>query len=702
MGRGATGNRNARHAAIVVAAVLPLVALVTGLTASVSPSRAFAASTTLTVLDGDVAVLHADGSLERGLDAQPLRAGDLVRTAVGARAVLTYFDGSTVELEPESELVVETVRGTPAGDVIIVMRQSLGRSWHVVTHLLTAGSRYEVETPAATAAVRGTAFQVAVSLDGATTVTTTEGVVRTTSTEGTVDVKPGTTTHVTPGGAPTPTVPAPEPKRVVTVTLPSSDQAIVVDAYGRVVGVENGKAVRHVPGATITRAGELLVIRMPDAPNGTLATHVKSGTPDVAMTVQVTEAGATVQQSQDLEPLASGGATGGVEIRAAGGVPQVDAVSVEEVLPKVSAAIADATATTTAPSSSTTSSGTSSTSSSVLGGAVLDANASSHGRPDHSSSKRGGDGAKSSRAVDQGARRAKGATEEGVSVASQGDASPGKSLDRANARAAKGDATAKGNDKKAGGAPDGASATAVEGGPGKSAKTANAASPDDVSPSANGASSGAVAAADEPGQPAKGQAKSPASTDDAAQRGKGSAKGPSVGGDVASNAPATTPAADPGHSSKGAAKAPSAPAATDAQTSASPVASADAAKASASSASAADTSAKPSPSASASAPSDSVTSAPSAPPASDQQKRAPAASADSTKAPAPAAATDTSTKSSSSAGSAAPAVGETSKAASRAAAVPSGSKGTGAPAKAADLGTSTKGDTSAAAGPKKK
>src|SRR4026207_604922 len=94
-------------------------------------------------------------------DGAVLYVGSTVRTSGDARAVITLFEGSTIELEPASDITIEEAT-TQNSSTIVQLAQSVGRSWHVVTHLTTADSRYEVRTPAATASVRGTALEVAV------------------------------------------------------------------------------------------------------------------------------------------------------------------------------------------------------------------------------------------------------------------------------------------------------------------------------------------------------------------------------------------------------------------------------------------------------------------------------------------------------------------------------------------------------------
>src|SRR5438093_1394530 len=77
--------------------------------------RALAASTTVTVISGDVEVRHgATGSFVSATDGEVLVAGDAVRTGDGSRAILTYFEGSTVSVEPNTELAIENARPAPA------------------------------------------------------------------------------------------------------------------------------------------------------------------------------------------------------------------------------------------------------------------------------------------------------------------------------------------------------------------------------------------------------------------------------------------------------------------------------------------------------------------------------------------------------------------------------------------------------------
>ncbi len=153
-----------------------VLALVIGSAGLLGGGHALGSSTTITVIGGDVSVRHGTtSSFVAAVDGEILNPGDAVRTGADARAVLTYFEGSTVTVEPNTELAIDAA-AAQANDTIVQMTQTAGRTWHVVTKLVTGNSKYEVRTPASTASVRGTAFTVDTDANG-TTITTTEGTV---------------------------------------------------------------------------------------------------------------------------------------------------------------------------------------------------------------------------------------------------------------------------------------------------------------------------------------------------------------------------------------------------------------------------------------------------------------------------------------------------------------------------------------------
>lgn len=270
-----------------------VLALALGSAGLLGGGRALGSSTTITVIGGSVSVRHgAAGTFVAAVDGEVLNAGDAVRTADASRAVLTYFEGSTVTIEPNTELAIDAAAAN-GSDTIVEMTQTIGRTWHVVTKVVTGGSKYEVRTPASTASVRGTAFTV--DTDGTTTtITTTEGTVvdavpdpndptRTID----VPVPAGQRHSQTHGTPPRAIEPAPEPEREVTITV-SDENSIVIDTLGRANGIDkNGKAHLETPGAKLTKVDGKLVITLPNIPDGRLqALSHSQGNVDVQTTVQ--------------------------------------------------------------------------------------------------------------------------------------------------------------------------------------------------------------------------------------------------------------------------------------------------------------------------------------------------------------------------------------------------------------------------------
>jgi len=261
--------------------------------------RALGAATTVTIISGDVQVRHsAGGAFVTATDGEVLAAGDTIRTGDDARAVLTYFEGSTVTLEPNTELTIDVASSLSDGSTVVIMQQNLGRTWHVVTKLITGNSKYEVKTPSSTASVRGTAFQVDSDRER-TVVTTTEGTVvdRVADPDRfgqTVDVPvPAGKTHDQRKNArPAPAAAAPQAERTVTVTL-DDQSSLVIDAQGRANGIDkNGKKRLETPGAQLvkTKDGRLQIV-LPNVSDGRLEAVVRNSGGDVDVQTTVEDKG---------------------------------------------------------------------------------------------------------------------------------------------------------------------------------------------------------------------------------------------------------------------------------------------------------------------------------------------------------------------------------------------------------------------------
>jgi hypothetical protein len=292
-----------------------VIAIMLGATGALAPAGQAAASgaSTLTILSGSVWVRHAGGDFQSAADGAVLIAGDTILTGADARAVLTYFEGSTVEIEPESELSIDAARSDSNGDTIIVMQQNLGMTWHVVTHLLTTGSMYEIHTSTATASVRGTQFTVAIEPDGTTTQTTTEGAVADTDARGTTTVltPPGHQTTTRKGETPAQPAPVAAPDRTVTVTI-ADENALVVDTLGRANGLKDGKKILQTPGAQLKVVDGHLVVTLPNVPDGALTTHVGGGSSATDVTTKLEDKG---KPAVEVKDTVAPGTNSGVDIK---------------------------------------------------------------------------------------------------------------------------------------------------------------------------------------------------------------------------------------------------------------------------------------------------------------------------------------------------------------------------------------------------
>lgn len=93
---------------------------------------------------------------------QLLNIGDTITTLENGSALIQFADGSTLLIQPNSKVKFNTLSSYgQTGMVDTQLRLQQGRVETKVTPLRDPASRYEITTPAAVAAVRGTEFRVA-------------------------------------------------------------------------------------------------------------------------------------------------------------------------------------------------------------------------------------------------------------------------------------------------------------------------------------------------------------------------------------------------------------------------------------------------------------------------------------------------------------------------------------------------------------
>lgn len=136
-----------------------------------SVPREEAAMVTLHVPQGSVQVKRAaEGAFTDASEGMVLQTGDAVKTAEGARAVVRFFGVAESQLEGNTELVIaDAAQQADTPDSLQVKLQLVsGRVWSRVLRLFDVHSRFDVQTPAVVATVRGTAFDVGYGADQVT------------------------------------------------------------------------------------------------------------------------------------------------------------------------------------------------------------------------------------------------------------------------------------------------------------------------------------------------------------------------------------------------------------------------------------------------------------------------------------------------------------------------------------------------------
>lgn len=250
-----------------------------------SAAAAYAAA--LAVLRGDVDAQRAGADFSPALDGDLFASGDVVRANQEGRAVLTFFDGSTLSIEPGSQVKVTSLSRTSGDGLQVTIEQLSGRTWASVQRLRTPDSRFELRTPTATAVVRGTAFETVIEVvngQPVTTIKTTEGEVLVRAQGGgETTVAPGAQVTV-PQGAPAP----PAQPQPVTPRLQLQGTAgigyLVIDPHGRTCGSSGNATVRQIPRCDVQGTA----VTIGDVVTGTysFAVTTAQAAPDAAITVQ--------------------------------------------------------------------------------------------------------------------------------------------------------------------------------------------------------------------------------------------------------------------------------------------------------------------------------------------------------------------------------------------------------------------------------
>jgi hypothetical protein len=133
--------------------------------------------TVVSVVSGEVMVMKAGA--DTWIEVSPgmtLGVGDRLKTGPGSKAVITFFEGTTIELAEDTEVgVAELGVAGETGSTAIKLQQQIGKTTSRVQKLVDPASRYEIETPDGAAVVRGSVGDVIVTEGNSTTIINRQG-----------------------------------------------------------------------------------------------------------------------------------------------------------------------------------------------------------------------------------------------------------------------------------------------------------------------------------------------------------------------------------------------------------------------------------------------------------------------------------------------------------------------------------------------
>ncbi|MBM3157310.1 MAG: FecR domain-containing protein, partial [Chloroflexi bacterium] len=150
---------------LTLALLLPLAGCGGGGESTTTPSPTVGTpSATVASPSGDVQVQKKGSTAwTNATNGMKLAVGDTLKTGNNGSAEIRFFEGSVMEVKANSQVVIEDLSLAATGSTSVGLKQLIGNTVNRVGQLVDSASGYEVETPAAVAVVRGTAFSLAVN-----------------------------------------------------------------------------------------------------------------------------------------------------------------------------------------------------------------------------------------------------------------------------------------------------------------------------------------------------------------------------------------------------------------------------------------------------------------------------------------------------------------------------------------------------------
>ena len=112
---------------------------------------------TLTVIRGTVSVVRTDGTaISPATSGLVLAVGDRVATVGRSAALVTFFDGSEVELGADTSIAIHEIQANSSGQITILIENLLGSTVHHIVAFINSGSTYRILAGGTITEVHGT------------------------------------------------------------------------------------------------------------------------------------------------------------------------------------------------------------------------------------------------------------------------------------------------------------------------------------------------------------------------------------------------------------------------------------------------------------------------------------------------------------------------------------------------------------------
>jgi hypothetical protein len=142
----------------------------TAIPTATTPAEPTGQTGSLSSVTGDVQVSRQGAAAWiAATSGMKIWTGDSLKTGSNGYVLITFFDGSVMEVNAGTEISVEELSQSSGGATTVRIQQTIGNTINRVQNLVDSSSTYEVETPAGSAVVRGTIYSVDVNDVGALT-----------------------------------------------------------------------------------------------------------------------------------------------------------------------------------------------------------------------------------------------------------------------------------------------------------------------------------------------------------------------------------------------------------------------------------------------------------------------------------------------------------------------------------------------------